>query len=715
MKKHYSLVLLVLLVLLAAIGSTSAQNHIHRCSTNEHETYLQSINPKRAEQRAAFETIVRNNYQSVNRTQMPTITIPVVVHVLYSNANQNITDAQIASQIEVLNEDFNRLNADTANTPVPWKSIAGTTGINFCLAQVDPNGAPTTGIERRQTTTSSFGTNDNIKRFVNGGLDAWNPTQYFNIWVGNLGNFLLGYAEFPTATLSNTYGVVIHYNYFGRNGSAQAPFNKGRTATHEVGHCFGLYHIWGDDGSACSGSDQVGDTPNQGGENYGCPNYPRTDACATAAPGAMFMNYMDYTDDACMNLFTQGQATRILNTFNNSPYSVLQNSTACGAVNLLAIDARMVSIQAPTGNLCSGTFQPIVTVRNAGADTLTSIDINYQIDSNTPAVFNWTGILPSLSSAQVTLPALTALPGTHTFTAFTSNPNGVSDLNPSNDSATTNFNVLTSGQALPYSEGFEGAFPPTGMQLINPDGGFTWEQTTAAFKSGSKSTFINNYDYNANGQVDELILPNFDLGTVTSPKMNFWLAYRLYTSPTTTPNYSDTLEVQVSTDCGATYTSIYKKFGIPLVTTPTPYNTSAAYVPIASHWRKDSLDLSAYSAFNNVVVKFRHITDYENNLYLDDINLGSNLSTGLVSQGDISYFGLYPNPANNLLNLDLGGWNNTDLNLRIIDVTGRLISAQSGLTGGGIYTLDISNLARGAYRVEVRDNTTMNSLPFVKY
>ncbi|MFM1744957.1 MAG: hypothetical protein RLZZ630_894, partial [Bacteroidota bacterium] len=639
---------------------------------------------------------------------------PVVVHVLYANANQNITDAQIASQIEVLNEDFSRLNPDTNNTPAAFQGIAGSPQINFCLAQVDPNGAPTSGIERRQTTTSSFGTNDNIKRFVNGGLDAWDPTQYFNIWVGNLGNFLLGYAEFPTATLSNTYGVVIHYNYFGRNGSAQAPFNKGRTATHEVGHCFGLYHIWGDDGNACSGSDLVADTPNQGGENYGCPAYPLTDNCATANPGVMFMNYMDYTDDACMNLFTQGQSTRVLNTFNNSPYNVLQNSTACGTVNLFAIDARMVSIQAPSGNLCSGTFQPVVTVRNAGADTLTSLDINYLIDNNTPAVFNWTGTLPSLSSVQLTLPAQTALPGPHTFTAYTSNPNGVTDLNPANDSASTNFTVLTSGQALPYSEGFEGAFPPNGMQLINPDGGFTWEQTTAAFKSGSKSAFINNYDYNANGQVDELILPNFDLGTAVSPTMSFWLAYRLYTNPSTTPNYSDTLEVQVSTDCGATYTSIYKKFGIPLVTTPTPYNTSAAYVPIASHWRRDSIDLSTYSAFNNVVLKFKHITDYENNLYLDDINLGSNATTGVGEQSGSTLLRVYPNPAGSQLNIDLSAWNTQDLSLRIVDLTGRLISEQSSLPGSGVFVLDISNLAQGMYRVEVRDNVTVSSLPFIK-
>ena len=173
------------------------------------------------------------------------MTIPVVVHVVYNTTGQNISDAQVESQIDVLNEDFARLNADTANTPAPFASIAGPTPIRFCLAQRTPDDQPSTGIERRQTGTSSFFDDDAIKAFSSGGLDAWDPTRFFNIWVGPLGGGLLGYAEFPSGSISNTYGVVIAYDAFGRIGTAASPFDLGRTASHEIGHCFGLYHIWG--------------------------------------------------------------------------------------------------------------------------------------------------------------------------------------------------------------------------------------------------------------------------------------------------------------------------------------------------------------------------------------------------------------------------------------------------------------------------------------
>jgi len=675
--------------------STALQAQQIRCSTNDHEQQLQQANPKRQQQRQNLEQRV-SQMLSAGQRSTPNITIPVVVHVLYNGTAQSISDAQIQSQIDVLNEDFNRLNADTTNTPALWKPIGGNAGITFCLAQTDPSGAPTNGIERRQTTVNSFNTNDNIKSFATGGLDAWDPTQYFNIWVGNLGNFLLGYAEFPTTAISNTYGVVIHYNYFGRDGSSNAPFNKGRTATHEVGHCFGLYHIWGDDGGSCTGSDQVADTPPQGGEYYGCPSYPQTDNCSPTAPGAMFMNYMDYTDDACMNLFTQGQATRVLATFNGSPYSVLQNSTACGTANLFNDDAQLLSIQSPSGNLCTGNVNPVVTIRNAGADTITAVDIRYFVDNNAPQLSNWTGTLLPLTSTQVSLPAISTISGPHTFSAVCTQPNGQADPNPSNDSAGVSFNVVSTGNALPYAEGFEGAFPPTGTQLNNPDNLTTFEQTTAAFRTGTKSMYINNYDYDSNGQVDELVLPNLDLTSVSSPRLAFWLAYRLYTNPTSSPNYSDTLTVQVSPDCGQTWTEVYRKFGTALVTTPSPSYTLNAYVPVASHWRRDSVDLSAYANLDNVVVKLRHITDYENNLYIDDINIdGAALTTALAEnpQGQLS---VSPNPARDRVRIDLSPMKGL-VQLQVYDLSGRLIDNRSGLTPVQVFELEIESYSSGSY------------------
>ncbi|MGR6087915.1 MAG: M43 family zinc metalloprotease [Arcticibacter sp.] len=712
MKKTLLLSLLAIFQLVAT-QSSNAQK-VNRCAAVEHEQWLQSQNPKRAIQRERFDQVV-NEYADrllSSKTTMPNITIPVVVHLVYKTNAQNISDAQILSQIDVLNQDFNRLNADTANTPAPFKPIAGTANITFCMATVDPAGNPTNGIERRLTTVNSFNTSDAVKAFATGGLDAWDPSQYFNIWVCNLGGGLLGYAEFPTNQLSNTYGVVIGYNYFGNTGTLSPPYDLGRTATHEVGHCFNLFHIWGDDGTACTGSDQCADTPNQAGENYTCPGFPSI-SCNNGPNGDMWMNYMDYSDDACMNMFTAGQVARMLAVVNNGPYSNLQNSAACGSSNLLALDARMMGVDFPTGNICSGNITPVIQLKNQGSDTLTSVVITYNIDNGTPQTYNWVGSLASLATTTITLPTITTSAGAHTFYAASSLPNNNPDQDPSNDNTSSNFSVVGVGQPVPFAEGFEATFPNTGAVLNNPDASFTWEQTSAAAHTGTQSIYINNFDYSSNGEIDEYILPNLDLTAVGSPKLSFWVAYRLYTNPTANPNYSDTLEVLVSTDCGQTFTSAYKKFSTALVTTPAPFYTTAAFVPTATQWRRDSIDLAPYASFNNVVVKFRSITDYENNLYLDDINIDG--TTGLSSQPSLSTVNIYPNPANNFLNIDLTGIS-SDLNvgIRIVDMTGETVHATYNNMGGQLLRVETSNISAGMYVVEIIGTDGAVRMPFTK-
>ncbi|MFN0036020.1 MAG: T9SS type A sorting domain-containing protein, partial [Saprospiraceae bacterium] len=242
------------------------------------------------------------------------VTIPVVIHLVYFNSTQNLTDAQLLSQIDVLNADFRRTNTDASNTPGAFQDEAADCEVNFCMATQDPSGNATSGIQRRNTTVNGFGTNDNVKFFSSGGLDIWDRNKYLNIWVCNLTGGLLGYAQFPGGPAS-TDGVVCDYAYFGTI-NATSPFDKGRTATHEVGHWLNCYHIWGDDGTSCNGSDSVGDTPNQADEHYGCPSFPQV-SCSNGPDGDMFMNYMDYTDDACMNLFTAGQKTRMQSLFSS--------------------------------------------------------------------------------------------------------------------------------------------------------------------------------------------------------------------------------------------------------------------------------------------------------------------------------------------------------------------------------------------------------------
>lgn len=228
-----------------------------------------------------------------------TMEIPVVFNVLYKTAAQNVSLAQLQSQIDVLNEDYSATNADYNLTSTYNSVKSGNTGIRFVLETVN----------RRSTTTTSWSTNDAMKKNAKG-IAPTSPTTKLNIWVCNLGGGILGYAQFPGGSAA-TDGVVLDDNATGRTGTAAAPFNKGRTATHEIGHWLNLRHIWGD---ATCGNDQVGDTPQHNTANYGCPAAGHKSTC-TGTPVEMTMNYMDYTDDACMYMFTAGQKARMQATY----------------------------------------------------------------------------------------------------------------------------------------------------------------------------------------------------------------------------------------------------------------------------------------------------------------------------------------------------------------------------------------------------------------
>jgi hypothetical protein len=237
------------------------------------------------------------------------IRIPVVVHLLYNNAAQNITDAQIKSGIAALNRDFRKQNSDTNSIPQAFKQLAADVEIEFHLATTDPKGAATTGIVRKATGVPAWNMDDKIKFSAEGGDDAWDSKSYLNIWLGNTRR-LLGYAT-PPGGEEHLDGLVINVTAFGTINTG-GPYNLGRTAVHEAGHWLGLHHIWGDE--AC-GDDEVDDTPKQGGYTTGCPTGFRS-SCSNGAAGDMFMNYMDFTNDACLNMFTDGQKKRMRSLFN---------------------------------------------------------------------------------------------------------------------------------------------------------------------------------------------------------------------------------------------------------------------------------------------------------------------------------------------------------------------------------------------------------------
>lgn len=234
--------------------------------------------------------------------------IPVVVHILYNKSQENISDEKVFSQIEILNESFRRLSADTSNTPEWYKSIATDCGIEFQLATSDPQRRATTGIIRKYTPVAQWNTDDEMKFSARTGSDTWDAANYLNIWVCNLGR-VAGYSSFPGGP-GDKDGIVIGYNVFGKN--TKAGYNLGKTAVHEVGHWLGLRHIWGD--NYC-GDDWVDDTPNQASFTPGCPTGIRP-SCNNGPNGDMYMNYMDITLDGCTNLFTEGQKERMRSFFD---------------------------------------------------------------------------------------------------------------------------------------------------------------------------------------------------------------------------------------------------------------------------------------------------------------------------------------------------------------------------------------------------------------
>lgn len=352
---------------------------------------LLNTDPNYRARREKIENLIFARKLARDRGRVGTTTIPVVVHVVYNSLVENISAKQVATQINVLNADFNKRNPDWTSMPSVWRDSIGDTRILFKLADRDPDGAITTGITRTSTSVAAFGDDDTVKSAVSGGTDAWPPDRYLNIWVCHLGD-LLGYAQFPGGPV-HTDGVVIDYRAFGTTGTAEAPFNLGRTATHEVGHWLNLFHIWGDDGMGCGGTDQVDDTPNQAGPNTGFPSFPHI-TCNNGPDGDMFVNFMDYVDDRCMVMFTLGQVQRMHTALDVARPSYLENGkpSTVPATGWTHTDLTMVA-GAP-----EAAGDPVVTPWSAGKLCVLYLGVDHHIhalslgDDGTALVDSETGM-----------------------------------------------------------------------------------------------------------------------------------------------------------------------------------------------------------------------------------------------------------------------------------------------------------------------------------
>ncbi|MBK7938926.1 MAG: T9SS type A sorting domain-containing protein [Lewinellaceae bacterium] len=571
------------------------------------------------------------------------VTIPVVVHVVYFNTTQNLSDDKILSQIDVLNADFRRLNADASNTPGVWQSIAADCEINFCMATQDPNGNATTGIQRRQTTVNGFSTNDNMKFFSTGGLDAWDSGKYLNLWVCNLSGGLLGYAQFPGGPAS-TDGVVCDYAYFGTIGSTQ-PFHLGRTATHEVGHWLNCYHIWGDDGTSCNGTDSASDTPNQADENYGCPVFPVV-SCSNGPNGDMFMNYMDYTDDACMNLFTNGQKSRMQALFNaggarasllTSPGCQPPSGGSCGT---------------PSGLNASSITQTSATLGWSAVGGATSYNLQWKLSSSG----TWTTVT-GITGTSHPLSGLTA------GTTYNYQVQAVCGGTSSTYSSAASF-TTTSGSC---ADQYETNNSLSTAKVVPVNTAFTAKIATSTDKDYNK---FSNTSATRNIKIELTTLPaDYDL--------------RLYRKNTNNNNYT------------LLASSLNAGTASELIT----YNTttvSSNYVAYVFGYN------GAFSASQCYTLK---VSLSASNWRTDGSTDGASEEVEIPVVFENAAFGMFPNPATSELTVEVPMEAEADVAVSILDMSGKATVQQhrNMAKGDNRMTLDVSQLPNGVYFVQVRN------------
>lgn len=686
------------IVCLVAFQLTSFGQH-NRCQSTLYTEQILSGNP---ELRAKFEKQQEEFNSQVANSSLHTesvITIPVVFHILYNTPEQNVPDERIMEQLDVLNNDYNRFNQDAQSTPSAFQGVAAGTSIQFCLAKRDPNNIPTSGIERKFTSTTSFNIGDDMKKVSLGGLKGWSKNKYLNIWVCNLNNNLLGYASMPGIANDTLDGVVVSFSTIGGPDAVgtNPTYNLGRTLTHETGHWLNLIHVWGDDGNDCTGTDNVNDTPNQAGPHYGTPGFPYI-SCNNGPDGDMFMNFLDYTDDLVMNVFTAEQSQR-MNTALSSLRTPLLTSNGCQAVTA-AIDLKLSEIKNASGVFCSDTIKPSVEIKNAGSSSITSITFTIKEDNNTPMTKTWSGTLTAGQTTTITLNSFISSPGTHYLNV---NATVTGDVNVSNNTLVNYYYVSSTGTPLPFSENFENKrFPVDSWKISNPGNNGTWMRTRLASTVDNASLWI--YD-TSSADADAIQLEPLDLTSMSDPILAFDLAY-LYDAAVSTGH---TLKVSASVDCGATFTEVYSKSGEELATVLG--NSGSFFIPEANQWRKDTLSLKNYASYNSVILKFENISGNSNSLYIDNIQV-DRLGVIFPDASDIN-LALLQNPVKNTIHFSVLLLKNDQFKVQIYDVAGRLVY-KADYAGSQVEdVIHIPNLQHGVYLFRVVSGNSSKTEKFI--
>lgn len=563
----------------------------------------------------------KNQSQILFKTKEAVRLIPVVVHVINNGepigTGTNIPLTQIEAQIKILNEDFRRLNSDTTNTPSEFLPVAGDANIEFILAKQDPSGLPTNGIVRIEGLKTSYSPDDAT---LIGQLSQWDPTTYMNIWVVPLTQPFIGYASFPISDLPGlnfpatsliTDGVTIDYRFFGTGGAAISA-SSGRTATHEVGHYFGLRHIWGDGG--CGVDDFVNDTPLQDNSNNSCNATVSRVSCGT---NDMIQNYMDYTPDACMNLFTLGQIERFNVVLANSPRRVtLVNNRATIAPELEDIDLAISRIIAPLDFACTPEINPQIELFNAGKNLLTSGKIELRQNGNLIESKRFTFSLSTGESNTFSFNPFLLVAGPNEIEFRIIQANDQADQNPDNNVKIAN-PVLQNEISLPYAFSFTDF--PSSWTIENPDNAFGWERTSLQISGQAEELiYIRNFEYEGPGQFDYFISPILNLSEYPSSQLVFEMAHAPYNQQ----GFQDRLIVAISQDCGNTFDIIgapYSKSGEKLETSPALLDE---FIPTSSNqFRTEIVNLAPFADLGAIRIAIINANAFGNNVYLKNIRI----------------------------------------------------------------------------------------------
>ena len=589
------------------------------------------------------------------------LTIPVVVHVMHLSGtpigtNENISDAQIQAGIQHLNDAYRNIGAYAGG---PYFTNAGIASadveIQFCLASRDPNGNATTGINRIATSMSNLFSDDIVSGTTTQddalkALSFWNSNNYMNVWIVNeictaspsTGCGVAGYAYLASAHGAAYDGIVNEARYWG------STTNNSKVHIHEVGHYLNLSHTFNDpDGTgaltACDNTncltqgDFVSDTPPDGDTNaYNCSSSQTANSCSTDANDTspnnpfttnvqdIYEDYMDYGYQSCQNTFTPAQKTRMRAALLGIRASLL---TSEGCIPVTTREAGITNILNPNGAECASPLAPIVAVKNYGTAAITSLIISYQTDGGTINNYNWAGSLAAGSTINITLPNITFATGNHTFYAYISDVNGAgADTHANNDNYCVTF-INDPVTSFPYCENFESG-NLNNWSIQNPDNGFTWTTKTGLACGHGTAAHLNFYNYATVGQQDRLVSKVLDLSTASSAQLVFDVAYAAYAS-----NYSDGLQVQISTNCGETFTTtLYDKAG-SVLSTAGSYQTSEWFPTSCgspNHWRTETIDLSAYVG-SSITVSFTSVNAYGNNLFLDNICFNATTCTPITA------------------------------------------------------------------------------------